>query len=63
MGKRVDKSNLTTCKKSTDGNMTINLTGTWTRQKNWPGYQGNDASSKRLKDSFLMMLRFVHEAH
>jgi hypothetical protein len=33
MGKRVDKSNLTTCKKSTDGNMTINLTGTWTRQK------------------------------
>jgi hypothetical protein len=33
MGKPVDKSNLTTCKKSTDGNMTINLTGTWTRLK------------------------------
>jgi hypothetical protein len=31
--------------------------------KNWPDYQGNDASSKKLKDRFLMMLRFVHEAH
>jgi len=48
MGKRVDKSNLTTCKKSTDGNMTINLTGTWT-------VKGNDASSKRLKDSLMML--------
>jgi hypothetical protein len=23
--------------------------------KNWPVHQGNDASSKRLNDSFLMM--------